>query len=60
MASRVAFAALVLLVAVGGELGHAVPLRRGLSLGWANGMRGGAPGGMHPSRTTLHAGAGKI
>jgi hypothetical protein len=53
------FTALVLLMAVGGELGHAVPLRRGL-IGWMNGMKGGAPGGMQPSDTKLLAGVGKI
>ncbi|CAL5094769.1 unnamed protein product [Urochloa decumbens] len=55
MVSKFALAALVLLVVVGGELGHAVPLRRGLGLGWMNGMRGGSPGGMQPSETKLQA-----
>ncbi|CAN6360235.1 unnamed protein product [Urochloa humidicola] len=59
MVSKFAFAALVLLVVVGCELGHAVPLRCGLGLGWMNGMRGGSPGGMQPSETKLHATVGK-
>lgn len=60
MASKFAFAALLLLVVVGGELGHAVPLRRGLGLGWMNGVNGGSPGGMQPSETKLQAAVGKI
>lgn len=60
MVSKFAFTALVLIMAVGGELGHAVPLRRGLSVGWMNGMKGGAPGGMQPSDTKLLARVGKI
>ncbi|CAM0145635.1 unnamed protein product [Urochloa decumbens] len=59
MVSKFAFAALVLLVVVSGELGHAVPLRRGLGLGWMNGMRGGSPGGRQPSETKLQATVGK-
>ncbi|KAF8690773.1 hypothetical protein HU200_041159 [Digitaria exilis] len=51
MVSKLAFAALVLLVVVSGELGHAVPLRRSLGLGWMNGLKGGSPGGMQPSDT---------
>ncbi|GJM98171.1 hypothetical protein PR202_ga15156 [Eleusine coracana subsp. coracana] len=51
-----AVVALLLLVVVGGGLRHhahaAVPLRRALSVGWMNGMRGGSPGGMQPSETT--------
>ena len=60
MASKLAFAALVLLVVAGGEIGHAAPLRRSLGLGWMNGMRGGSPGGMQPSETKLQANSGKI
>nr|CAB3456403.1 unnamed protein product [Digitaria exilis] len=59
MVSKLAFAALVLLVVVSGELRHAVPLRRGLGLGWMNGLKGGSPGGMQPSDTKLQASAGK-
>ncbi|KAJ1284053.1 hypothetical protein BS78_03G174200 [Paspalum vaginatum] len=60
MVSKFAFAALVLVMALGGQLAHAVPLRRVLIVDWTNGMRGGAPGGMQPSDTKLtHAGAGQ-
>ncbi|XP_006644234.1 uncharacterized protein LOC102718310 [Oryza brachyantha] len=48
MASRATMAALLLLALVAAE-GHAVPLRRGLSLGWMTGMKGGPPTGTQPS-----------
>ncbi|CAM0145633.1 unnamed protein product [Urochloa decumbens] len=57
MVSKLAIALLVLRVVVGGH-GDAMPLRRiqiSKSLGWMNGMKGGSPGGMHPSDTALHA-----
>ncbi|KAG2598047.1 hypothetical protein PVAP13_5KG279100 [Panicum virgatum] len=55
MASKLAIAALVLLMVVGVEHGKAMPVRRGLSLGWMNGMKGGSPGGMQPSDIAMHA-----
>uniref|UniRef100_A0A0D9V1L4 Uncharacterized protein n=1 Tax=Leersia perrieri TaxID=77586 RepID=A0A0D9V1L4_9ORYZ len=60
MASKAALAAALLLVvfvaADSSEVGHAVPLRRALGLGWMNGMKGGPPTGMqhssiHPAAT---------
>ena len=59
MASKLAIAVLVLLMVVGIEHGNAMPVRRGLSLGWTSGMKGGSPGGMHPSDTAVHAKIGK-
>lgn len=53
MGSQSAIAVVVLLMVVGGEHGNALPVRRGLSLGW---MKAESPsGGMHPS----YAKAGK-
>uniref|UniRef100_A0A0D9V1L6 Uncharacterized protein n=1 Tax=Leersia perrieri TaxID=77586 RepID=A0A0D9V1L6_9ORYZ len=53
MVSKAALATTLLLVvlvaAESSELGHGVPLRRGLGLGWMNGMKGGPPTGMQPS-----------
>ncbi|KAL6608039.1 hypothetical protein ACP70R_041102 [Stipagrostis hirtigluma subsp. patula] len=60
MASRLALAAVVMLVVLlGAEVGHAVPLKRTLNIGWMNGMNGGSPGGMQPSDTMLHATVGE-
>ncbi|TVU07875.1 hypothetical protein EJB05_41250 [Eragrostis curvula] len=63
MATKQAVAALfLLLLVVGGELGHAdaVPLRRALSIGWMNGVRGGSPGGMQPSDTAKLSGTATV
>ncbi|WVZ70063.1 hypothetical protein U9M48_018763 [Paspalum notatum var. saurae] len=60
MVSKFTLIALVLFTAVGGELGHAVPLRHGLRVVSMKSIRGGAPCGMQPSDTKIfHAGVGE-
>lgn len=59
MVSKLVITALVLLVIAGGQPGHAVPLRSGISVGWKTGMKQGSPGGMPPSVSALHARMGK-
>uniref|UniRef100_A0A0E0C2Z0 Uncharacterized protein n=1 Tax=Oryza meridionalis TaxID=40149 RepID=A0A0E0C2Z0_9ORYZ len=53
MASKVAFAALVLLVLLAGEVASAqgVQIGRGLSLGWNNETTGGSPTGEEGNRS---------
>lgn len=57
MASKVALAVFVLLL-VSGQLGHGVPLRRELGFEMDS-VKGGSPGGMQTSETTLDTTAGK-
>lgn len=59
MGFKLAITMLVMLMLVGGEHGSAMPVVRGLNLGWMNGIEGGSPGGTNPSDTAFHAKVGK-